>query len=52
MPTSEPLHVAFVWHMHQPYYRSARTGAFEMPWARMHALKDYLDMVESLAALP
>jgi alpha-amylase/alpha-mannosidase (GH57 family) len=52
MPTSEPLHVAFVWHMHQPYYRSARTGAFEMPWARMHALKDYLDMVESLAAYP
>ena len=26
MPTSEPLHVAFVWHMHQPYYRSARIG--------------------------
>jgi alpha-amylase/alpha-mannosidase (GH57 family) len=52
MPTSEPLHVAFVWHMHQPYYRSALTGAFEMPWARMHALKDYLDMVETLAAYP
>jgi alpha-amylase/alpha-mannosidase (GH57 family) len=52
MPTPEPLHVAFVWHMHQPYYRSARGGAFEMPWARMHALKDYLDMVESLAPYP
>ena len=52
MPTSEPLHVAFVWHMHQPYYRSARTGAFEMPWARMHALKDYLAMVESLTTYP
>lgn len=49
---SEPLHVAFVWHMHQPYYRSALTGAFEMPWARMHALKDYLDMVEALSAYP
>jgi len=49
---SEPLHVAFVWHMHQPYYRSALTGAFEMPWARMHSLKDYLDMVETLAAYP
>ncbi|OFW61235.1 MAG: hypothetical protein A2133_11100 [Actinobacteria bacterium RBG_16_64_13] len=52
MPTPEPLHVAFVWHMHQPYYRSARTGAFEMPWARMHALKDYLDMVDILADYP
>ncbi len=52
MRTSEPLHVAFVWHMHQPYYRSARSGVFEMPWARMHALKDYLDMVEILAGYP
>jgi alpha-amylase/alpha-mannosidase (GH57 family) len=49
---SEPLHVAFVWHMHQPYYRSALTGAFDMPWARMHALKDYADMVNSLAPYP
>ena len=49
---SEPLHVAFVWHMHQPYYRSAATGAFDMPWARMHALKDYADMVNALAPYP
>ena len=52
MSTSEPIHVAFVWHMHKPYYRSARTGAFQMPWARLHALKDYLDMVEVLADYP
>jgi alpha-amylase/alpha-mannosidase (GH57 family) len=38
--------------MHQPYYRSARTGAFHMPWARLHALKDYLDMLEVLADYP
>ena len=38
--------------MHQPYYRSARSGRFEMPWARLHALKDYLDMVEILADHP
>ena len=50
--TLQPVHVAFVWHMHQPYYRSARTGAFQMPWARLHALKDYLDMVEILADYP
>ncbi len=52
MSTSEPIDVAFVWHMHQPYYRSAITGAFEMPWARLHALKDYLDMVEILREHP
>ncbi len=49
---TEPLHVAFVWHMHQPYYRSAASGAFELPWVRMHALKDYLDMVETLSRYP
>ena len=48
----EPLHVAFVWHMHQPEYRSAQTGAFAMPWARLHGLKDYLDMVGRLSDYP
>jgi alpha-amylase/alpha-mannosidase (GH57 family) len=38
--------------MHQPYYRSATTGAFELPWVRLHALKDYLDMVETLGRYP
>jgi alpha-amylase/alpha-mannosidase (GH57 family) len=56
MNTSEsappPVCVAFVWHMHQPYYRSATTGDFQMPWARLHAVKDYLDMVEILAGYP
>jgi alpha-amylase/alpha-mannosidase (GH57 family) len=52
MTTSEPLNVAFVWHMHQPYYRLGRGAPFEMPWARLHALKDYLDMVQTLSAYP
>jgi alpha-amylase/alpha-mannosidase (GH57 family) len=38
--------------MHQPYYRSAPTGVFQMPWARLHALKDYLDMVQTLSDYP
>ena len=50
--TRPPVCVAFVWHMHQPYYRSAKTGDFQMPWARLHAVKDYLDMVEILADYP
>jgi alpha-amylase/alpha-mannosidase (GH57 family) len=52
MPTSEPLHIAFVWHMHQPYYRSSRAAPFDMPWARMHALKDYVDMIDILSEYP
>ncbi|HLA82821.1 MAG TPA: glycoside hydrolase family 57 protein [Thermoleophilia bacterium] len=52
MATSDPLHIAFVWHMHQPYYRSSRRAPFDMPWARLHALKDYLDMIEMLEGYP
>jgi alpha-amylase/alpha-mannosidase (GH57 family) len=47
-----PLYVAFVWHMHQPYYRDLRTGEIPMPWVRLHAAKDYLHMAEVLARYP
>lgn len=40
-----PLHVAFLWHMHQPHYVDRRRGVALMPWARMHATKGYLDMI-------
>jgi len=38
--------------MHQPYYRFGRSGPFEMPWTRLHGLKDYLDMVQTLGDFP
>jgi alpha-amylase/alpha-mannosidase (GH57 family) len=47
-----PLAVAFVWHMHQPHYRRPLTGEFSMPWVRLHALKDYWDMVAILDDFP
>jgi alpha-amylase/alpha-mannosidase (GH57 family) len=40
-----PLHVAFLWHMHQPYYVDPVRGAALMPWVRLHATKGYLDMI-------
>ena len=40
-----PLHVAFLWHMHQPYYVDPIRGAALMPWVRLHATKGYLDMI-------
>jgi len=46
------LHVAFVWHMHQPYYREPNTGACSMPWVRLHATKDYLFLPALLAQYP
>ena len=44
------LSVAFYWHMHQPVYELG--GVFLMPWARLHAVKDYLDMVNILDKYP
>ncbi len=46
------MNIAFVWHMHQPYYRTTPGGPFQMPWARLHALKGYGPMVEILGDYP
>lgn len=46
------LYVAFLWHMHQPYYEDSVSGKITMPWVRLHAIKDYLDMVEILNDFP
>lgn len=36
--------LAFLWHMHQPYYVEAGGVRATLPWTRLHALKDYLDL--------
>jgi len=38
--------------MHQPYYRNLLTGTAELPWVRLHGVKDYLDMVQKLSGFP
>jgi len=45
MPSSPPLDVCILWHMHQPLYEDAASRVPAMPWVRLHALKDYYDMV-------
>ncbi len=47
-----PLNVAFVWHMHQPYYRDPLSGEHMLPWVLLHGTKDYLHMAEVLAQFP
>lgn len=44
--------VAFLWHMHQPFYRNPYTRKLELPWVRLHALKDYYGMVRILKDFP
>lgn len=38
--------------MHQPYYKNLATGEAVLPWARMHGVKDYLDMALLLDDFP
>ncbi len=47
-----PLYINFLWHMHQPYYKDPVSGETTMPWVRLHAIKDYLDMVQILQDFP
>lgn len=46
------LSIAFVWHMHQPVYKSEVNGIYLMPWVRLRAVKDYLDMLLILEKFP
>jgi len=50
--SDRPLKVAFIWHMHQPYYKEIKTERYLLPWVRLHALKDYYDMVAILDKYP
>lgn len=52
-----PLYVAFIWHQHQPLYKSRAesndaSSQYRMPWVRLHGTKDYLDLVLLLAEYP
>jgi alpha-amylase/alpha-mannosidase (GH57 family) len=46
------IRVALLWHMHQPSYKDPIDGSVALPWVRLHALKDYLGMVEMLRDFP
>ena len=47
-----PLHVAFLWHMHQPQYRNMLTGSCPLPWVRLHASKGYADVAAIAESYP
>jgi len=46
------LHLAFLWHQHQPMYKNPVNGYYEMPWVRLHAAKDYYDLAAILDDFP
>jgi len=49
---AEKLYVAFIWHMHQPYYRDTNKKFSFFPWVRLHAIKNYYNMVSILKDFP
>jgi alpha-amylase/alpha-mannosidase (GH57 family) len=49
---SRKTRLAILWHMHQPFYRNPQSGNFDLPWLRLHALKDYYGMVHILEEFP
>ncbi len=48
----KPLSVAFVWHMHQPYYKDDLTSTYLLPWVRLRCAKDYYKMPALLDNYP
>ncbi len=44
--------LALLWHMHQPWYIEPVSGRFELPWVRIHAIKDYYGMAKLLEEFP
>lgn len=50
MNEHKKLSLAIYWHMHQPVYELE--GTYLMPWVRLHAIKDYLDMALYLEKYP
>jgi alpha-amylase/alpha-mannosidase (GH57 family) len=51
-PTAAPVDLLFLWHHHQPDYRRPTDGVAVLPWVRLHATKDYLDMALHLERHP
>ncbi|MDX8128575.1 glycoside hydrolase [Methylomonas sp. LW13] len=50
--SDKKLKLVLCWHMHQPEYRDMQSGEFKLPWTYLHVIKDYVDMVAHLEAVP
>src|SRR5262245_18777895 len=46
------VELILLWHHHQPDYRRPRDRCAMLPWVRLHASKDYLEMAQRLARHP
>lgn len=49
---ADKVYLAFVWHMHQPYYKDNQKNIYLFPWVRLHAIKNYYNMANILKEFP
>lgn len=53
---SSKLHLAILWHQHQPLYKDLQAtrpqGSYRFPWVRLHAVRDYYAMAALLEQHP
>lgn len=48
----KPIHLAFLWHQHQPFYKDVLRHRYVLPWVRLHALKSYTGLLLALKEFP
>ncbi len=46
------LHLAILWHQHQPLYKDLASSRYLQPWVRLHAIRDYYSMAAIAAEHP
>ena len=46
------LHLALLWHQHQPFYSAPGQTSGAFPWVRLHAIRSYYSMAALLAEHP
>lgn len=46
------LSIAFIWHMHQPNYRTPGDNVMLMPWTRLNSIKTYSGMFKYFKKYP
>ncbi len=51
-PEGPKVHLAIIWHQHQPLYADPVQDYLRGPWVRLHATKDYYDMAAMLVEYP
>src|SRR5262245_39607260 len=46
------IQLAFLWHMHHPYYKNKADSSWLVPGLRLHGWKDYYRIVRMLSEYP